>query len=475
MRAPVCPPRRGYGHQFYGSEVEEDKGINLLALLGYAVRWRWFIGMSLLVGLLLGLSYSIIAPKMYQATARLELTMPTAKVLQDMELTDSSSDLRAIMTAMERIKSRSIAQRVVSDLDLAQNDRFLALRAGLSLSNILERAFGVGGFDPSSLTVDQRENMAVAKVQDLITPIERRNTSIIYVQIHFPDAELAAAIANATARAYIDQGVDIGSQTSDLARNFITEQVRNVKAKLEASEKALLEYAKTQNITLTGDDESLVAKNIGALNESLSKVIQERLTLSRKVEQLNEGLAKYLPEIIESEALSNLRTKISTLKAEYREKLTTYKPAFPIMQNLASQIDEMQRQLDAGIEGLAQSIRGEYATALDREADLKAKLSELEDEQRTFQDKKVQYTILKREVDSNRSQYESLIGKLNDIGVGSNLQSRKAEIIEAATVPGRPLCAASSHQHPDRSCRLRSGRRGRDLLHRIGQQQVHDP
>ncbi|MCP1198397.1 polysaccharide biosynthesis tyrosine autokinase [Notoacmeibacter sp. MSK16QG-6] len=438
------PVDAAYSRSYGSIEVEDEKEIDLLAILGHAIRWRWLIGIFLLVGLLLGLIYSIVAPKMYLATARLELTMPTAKVLQDIELTATTSDERAIMTAIERIKSRSIAQRIVADLDLAQNNRFLALNGGLSLSNILERAFGVGGLDTGSLTADERDRLAVAKVQSIVTPTEQRNTSIIDVDAKFPDPALAAAIANATARAYIDQGVDIGSETSDLARNFITEQVREVKGKLETSEKALLDYAKAQNITVTGDDDSLVAKNIGALNESLSEVIQERLTLGRKVEQLDADRGAFLPEMVESDALNELRNKISTLKGEYREKLATFKPAFPVMQNLAGQISEMERQLQFAVDGLGESIRAQYDAAQAREADLKAKLSELENEQRTFQDKKIQYTILKREVDSNRSQYESLIGKLNEVGVGSNLQSRKAEIIEAAAVPIAPYAPRRS-------------------------------
>ncbi|WP_162787175.1 GumC family protein [Notoacmeibacter marinus] len=434
----ALPAEPAHNRSYDTFDGEEERGVDLPTILGYAIRWRWLIGIFLLAGILLGLTYSVVAPKMYLATARLQLTMPTARVLQDMELTATPSDLRAIMTAIERIKSRSIAQRIVADLDLAQNERFLSLNGSLSLSNILERAFGIGGVDISSLTIDERENLAVAKVQSIMTPVEQRNTSIINIQAQFPNPGLAASVANATARAYINQGVDIGSETSDLARNFIADQVREVKAKLETSEKALIEYAKDQNITVTGDDDSLVAKNIAALNESLSEAIRERLTFGRKVEQLDEGRGAYLPEVIGSDALNRLRNKISTLKGEYREKLATFKPAFPVMQNLAGQIGEMERQLDLAVKGLGESVRAQYEAAQAREADLKAKLSELEDEQRTFQDKKIQYTILKREVDSNRSQYESLIGKLNEIGVGSNLQSRKAEIIEAAAVPYSP-------------------------------------
>jgi capsular exopolysaccharide synthesis family protein len=69
---------------------------------------------------------------------------------------------------------------------------------------------------------------------------------------------------------------------------------------------------------------------------------------------------------------------------------------------------------------------------------LKTKLSELESEYSAFQDKSVQYTILKREVDSNRKQYDSLIDMLNEVGVGSEIQTKRGSIIGFAALPGTP-------------------------------------
>ncbi|TGU62103.1 exopolysaccharide biosynthesis protein, partial [Mesorhizobium sp. M00.F.Ca.ET.186.01.1.1] len=50
----------------------------------------------------------------------------------------------------------------------------------------------------------------------------------------------------------------------------------------------------------------------------------------------------------------------------------------------------------------------------------------------------IKYTILKREVDSNRSQYDSLIAKLNEVGVSSELKTQSAAIVDVATQPTAP-------------------------------------
>jgi capsular exopolysaccharide synthesis family protein len=67
-----------------------------------------------------------------------------------------------------------------------------------------------------------------------------------------------------------------------------------------------------------------------------------------------------------------------------------------------------------------------------------SELALLEAKQAEFRDKNIQYSIRKREVDSNRAQYESLITKLNEVGVGSELKSANASVVDAAIRPNAP-------------------------------------
>src|SRR5690606_3910731 len=99
---------------------------------------------------------------------------------------------------------------------------------------------------------------------------------------------------------------------------------------------------------------------------------------------------------------------------------------------------EMQRQLEEGVTTITESIKLKHQETINKEADLRAKLTELEAQQNEYRDKNIQYTILKREVDSNRSQYETLIGKLNEVGVGSELKAQNAAIVDFAVTPRFP-------------------------------------
>ena len=211
-----------------------------------------------------------------------------------------------------------------------------------------------------------------------------------------------------------------------------------VKQRLQKSEEALVDYAKKAGITITGSDSSLIAANLTDINKALAEAVQENLDYGRLVQQIDNGQGASLERVLKSEALDKLREKSAVLNAEYQQKLALFKPDFPEMQQLSSQIREIDKQLDLGVKAITDSVRLKYAETQTKVSDLKAKLAELEGEQSAFQDKNIQYTILKREVDSNRSQYDSLISKLNEVDVGSELRNQNAAIADLAVLPRGP-------------------------------------
>ncbi len=265
-----------------------------------------------------------------------------------------------------------------------------------------------------------------------------RNTSVVTVAYSNADPKLAREIANQTVQSYIDQRADQKGETSELVRQFIQEQVAEVKTKLQASEEALVAYASNVGITVTGEEGSLIQSSIRSINTALSKAVEERLLAERRVEQIELGNAASLPQVLENEAVRATKLKLAELKAEYQQKLGSFKPGFPEMRRLQAQIDELQRQIDQVIASISISIGLQYQDAARNEQDLRDELSGLEAQQAAYDQKNIKYTILKREVESNRSQYQSLIDKLNEAGVGSEINSNNASIIDFAVTPDRP-------------------------------------
>jgi capsular exopolysaccharide synthesis family protein len=424
----------------YGrDQFDQDEGFNPLKLLFYIVRHRWLITILAVAGLVAGAVVTMMQTPKYQATARLEVLVPSAKVFQDIEVMSESSDVRAFLTAREKLRSRALAQRVVFQLGLSEKPEFLFPTSDFSVANIFYRAFGVDKtVSLDSWTPEQREQIAIDRVLAGLSVNLVSNTSLLSITFRDQNPAIASDVANQAAQSFIDQRVDQTSETSELARQFIQEQVLQVKDKLQKSEQALVEYAKNAGITTTGEERSLIGSNIEAINTALAAAIQERLDYGRLVAQIDAGRGASLSQVLESEGLQNLRGKIAELSSQYQQKRGTLKPGFPEMQQLQAQINELRRLLDDGILTITDSIRLKYEETVVKEADLRAKMAEMEKQQVEFNDKNIQYTILKREVDSNRSQYDSLIAKMNEVGVSSELKTRSAAIVDFASQPGSP-------------------------------------
>ncbi len=433
----VYNPQTAYG--YYAPPAEEEDSLDPLKLIWYAIHYRWLIAALLTAGLVIGVLHTYLQTPFYRASTKVEIEAQGARVIQDLEVMTQSSGLRAFETAREKMQSRDLARRVAFALNLPLDQRFLAPTPSFSLINLVNRVTGARPTaELEKLSAEQREALAISKIRSGLSVELLRNTSILSVSYSHANPIYAAKVANQVVRSFTDQNVDKTSETSDLARQFIQEQVQETKQRLQISEKSLVDYAKQAGITLTGSDASLISENISELNRALSDAMQERLEANRYFDQVQAGNAEILPDVFASESIQSTKRKIIELNATYKEKLGTLKPDFPEMKRMQAQINELQREIQNEIGAIALSTKIKNEQAEEKVAALKRELALLEAAQSDFQDKNIQYTILKREVDSNRTQYETLISKLNEVGVGSELKTANAYIIETAVAPGAP-------------------------------------
>jgi len=437
----LAPRFEGAGWDSYGlNTATAAEPFDPLKLFWLVVRYRWLIAAVLGVGLTLGIVVTLMQSPNYAATARIEIMVPTARILEDMDVVAQSSDVRTFETAKEKLKGRDLARRVVLKLNLANDPAFLFPQPDFAVGNIFARVFGTPA-QPSldSVAVEEREATAIDRILNDLSVNLLRGTSLLEVRFADHNPQKAAAIANQVVRSYMDQQVDRTIETSDLARQFIDEQVADTKSKLEASEAKLVAYSKQQQLGAAGEDGSLITAKITAINDAMAKAVQTRLENERLIAQIDAGKASELGQVVQSDAIQSARQKLADLKADYQQKRGTFKPDFPDMQRLAAQIAEYERQLSGMVDAIANSIRVAYDSSVQEEKDLRDELAGLEAEQVAFRDKNIQYTILKRDVESYRTQYQSLIDKRNGLGVVGDLRRANVDVVDFAVVPKQPF------------------------------------
>ncbi len=83
-------------------------------------------------------------------------------------------------------------------------------------------------------------------------------------------------------------------------------------------------------------------------------------------------------------------------------------------------------------------LKGQYLAALQRENMLRGSFEKQKQEANKLNESAIEYSILKRDLDSNRTLYEGLLEKLKEAGVTAGLRSNNFRIIDAARVPTAP-------------------------------------
>jgi len=398
-------------HEFHFTDKTTE--FDLLKIFRIIAKHYRLICIFLILGLVSGFAYYVLQPVQYRAQAKVEIGTYGTKLIEDIYASRPANDIRAFETARQRILTRDLARDVAVKLNLADNEQFTG-------------------------SVGSRDN-AVSVVQDHLSASILRNTHIMAISFTHADKSLAAEIANAVAHAFITQNVNRNVEASKTAHAFLINQVEVAKEKLQRSEQTMLHYAKAKGITITDDERSLVSKSIVDINAALSEAVRERLAAGRFAKQVEAGNAHALPAVFESPPIQITKQRIAELRATYQEKLSTLKPDFPEMKRLNAQILELEKQANLEINTIATAAKIRLDQAIANEAALKNELQRLEKHQANFREKNIQYSILKREVDSNRKQYENLISELNDTGVSAELNISNIFIIEQALPPAHPI------------------------------------
>ena len=123
---------------------------------------------------------------------------------------------------------------------------------------------------------------------------------------------------------------------------------------------------------------------------------------------------------------------------EYQEKSETFKPGYPAMVQINNKIEEIDQQLAAEVETIKESLKAAYESSLGQEDEMQKRVEALKARRLDLQKRSIQYNILKREVDTNRELYTSLLQRYKEVDVASGVGANNVFVVDRAGLPGSP-------------------------------------
>lgn len=400
------------------------------------LRQKWTLLLTALAVLLLTAYFTWTATPSYRAGATIQIEKEGVQVVNFGTVTSASPDMGEqdpfFRTQYEQLKSRKLAERVIADLDL--RTRLFERPAKFSLLTsikVIIQGF-IGSFLPAKQTAagsNKTADYAAQFVEKLyVEPIEK--THLVKVFYESPDPVLSADIVNALINAFIKENISSQSETDTYAKEFLEQELEKSRQRLTLQEGKLIEYAKQNGILEVNNSQSSQERQLDELYSALGAAERTRIQAeSQMIQGRKHGNVR---EVLNNPVVEGIKQNLNTLEAEYQEKLKLFKPAFPDMQRLQQQVQEVRSQLQQEVGGLKQSLQAEYAAAKNLEDDLRSQLEAYKSELVDLRDRSIEYNALKREVETSRDLYDGLLQRMKEVNVASNVTSSNIRVVDTA-------------------------------------------
>lgn len=426
-----------------GGEMADDGSRNLQRLVLEAWRIvfkrRWLIASIVGLAVTIGGVRTLMMTPLYTASVRLQIDRTTMKIVEAGQVAPlEGQDFDFLKTQFELLLSRNIAERAASGLRLGQDKDFTK-----------PREFSITGA-VSSLLVNReaasRKGGAEAALEKAAAEIVLANRSIkpvvgsrlVDVLYTDPSPQRAQRVVMALAEAYIASNLDKRFEANAYAKTFLEDQLKQLKIRLEESEKVMLDFAQKEQIVATTEKASIAESNLAAANAALGALISDRIKNEQLWKQVDAASAINLPQLLTNSVIDGLRARRNALATEYQEKLETFKPEYPAMVQLKNKLGEIDRQLATEVRTIKSSYKAAFEAASTQEKEMRGRVDELKKEVLDLQQRSIQYNILKREVDSNRSLYESLLQRFKQVDIAGGAGANNVFIVDRAEVPAAP-------------------------------------
>src|SRR5437667_2408824 len=265
------------------------------------------------------------------------------------------------------------------------------------------------------------------------------DTRAMTIEFTHTDPLIAASVANAIAQRFVETSFDKKIEKFTSASEWLDRSTRELKSKIERSEQALADYTKTNNIYSTDGKATLVAEKLSRLHDLATRAETDRILKEALYEQVRQGRVAQIPEAFADTKTVELQRKLGELATTAAELSVTYGPKYPKMAEINQQMAAIRDQIAAGRVQLEEKLKADYERVVRDKNALKAALEEAKAGAAEENQRGIQYSILKQDVDTAKSLYTEVLQKPNQTYLEVAQQQSNIRVISPARLPKSPV------------------------------------
>jgi capsular exopolysaccharide synthesis family protein len=399
---------------------------------------KWVVLATFVIVFTLSAIATLSETRLYQATSKVAIFPEVPNVLGFKDAENSSPDDYEVNveTQVAILRSNALALKVIEGMRLYQDARFTKVRQVIPESSMPD-------------TTMQPDPAQAAELLDAfhgglnVQPVP--STRLIQVSYTHPDPRFATEVTNALVKTFIEENFrtkyDSASQTSD----WLSRELADLQLKVQTSEEKLVRYQKDHGILGVDEKQNIVTEKLGELNKELTEAQTDRIEKEADYKLAMNGVApdsftKAGPDGRSASGLiDKLREKEAELETQYAMATTEFGSGYPKVTELSNQIKQVRAAIESEKTKLQEKMRAEYLAALQRENLLESAFNQQKQEANKLNESAIEYTVLKRDAETNRQLYENLLQRLKEAGVSAGLRSSNIRVVDIARIPTYPI------------------------------------
>ena len=285
-------------------------------------------------------------------------------------------------------------------------------------------------------------------MKGLVSATVRKLTRLIDISVTDINPERAKLIADTVVKEFMLQVVEQRMALARVANDFLRDEANKLKAKLEESEQKLQSYKEEHNAVSLENSQNITVEKLKELNSQVTEAKSQRIRLESDIEILRTIPPNDTDRMLQIASVGAIpqvqaiRAQIVTAEAELAGIQKRYGPQHPKNIQAVTQIKQLKGSLMETLRNAGKILGTQYQSAVDTEKKLNEALREQEQAALELNKIAIPYSVLKHEVESDQTMYDSVNNRLRETSVSLGIEKSPFRIVEepmAAFPMGRPL------------------------------------
>ncbi len=390
--------------------------INLRHYWHVILERRWLVIAAFVSVFVLCLVYLYKAPKIYQASARLQIDREAESSLnvRDSVMSVGSADPAYLQTQYKNLMSRTLIEAVIKKEKLNEDARYA------------------------------KELDVAQAVSDDITVAPIRMSRLVDVRVEHTSPQKAAAIANTLTTEFIEQNSVLRQKRTLDTLFFLKAQANGLERDVQKAEEDLHNYRLQTKFVSLDERYNIIAD---ALSQSQSQYANAK-TRAQTAENVIFEMDKHIkegkpidtfPAVASDARVAELQKQITSSETALIMMLQRYKDKHPSVIMARTGIEDTRKALDRVTQTLIETLKTEARLSRSAEQTIGANVKDWEERQTAWLQAKMAYDTLVRKADTSKSLFNLVLSKMKEVELMNKDKANNIRVIDPASVPVRPV------------------------------------